>query len=516
MEPIAHVVIVGGGTAGWLTAGLLAADHCAKDQDGLKVTLVESANVPTVGVGEGTWPTLRDTLQRIGIAEGDFLRRCGAAFKQGSRFDGWVNGQDSYLHPFDAPPSEDSCDPATLQRAAGEASFAEAISAQAALMRQGLAPKQPQTPPFAAVANYGYHLDSAAFAALLRDHCVQKLGVTHRIAHVEDVILGDAGYVEALVTRQKAQIAGDLFVDCTGSRARLIGDAMGEPVTDVSHMLFNDRALALRVPYARDEDPIASQTNATAQEAGWVWDIGLQTRRGIGYVFSSRHSDEDQAKSVLHRYLTDHASHAVNDVERARLLKFRSAYRAQPWSGNVVAIGQSQGFVEPLEASAIVMIELAATALSDLLPPMRSQLRSSADRFNRRFSYRWERIVEFLKAHYILSQRPEPYWADHRDPQSWPERLRDNMERWKSVPPSREDFEQAREIFTAASYAFVLYGMGLQTAPSPHRRRRASQQRADSHLAQTLKRREQWTAHLPAHRDLLNHICGVPMAEPVS
>ncbi|MGB6231022.1 MAG: tryptophan halogenase family protein, partial [Litorimonas sp.] len=462
MSAIEHIVIVGGGTAGWLTAGLLAADHCSDSPDGLRVTLVESDSVPTVGVGEGTWPSLRDTLQRIGLNEKTFLRRCGASFKQGSRFDGWVDGSDSdrYYHPFDAPPSEDECDAATLCRTAGDTAFADAISAQSALMRGGFAPKQPQTPAFAAVANYAYHLDSAAFAALLREHCTTQLGVSHIVATVTDAVTDADGFVTALRVERGEPIAGDLFVDCSGSRALLIDGAMGSRATDVSDILLNDRALAVHVPHETPQAPLASQTNATAQEAGWVWDIGLQSRRGVGYVFASHYGDEARARDVLRAYLRRHAPHAEDRADAARLLSFRSAYRETPWTRNVVAIGQSQGFVEPLEASAIVMIELAATALSDLLPPKRAGLASSAKRFNRRFAYRWERIVEFLKAHYILSRRPEPYWSAHRDPDSWPDRLRENMERWKSVAPSREDFEQSREIFTAASYAFVLYGMG--------------------------------------------------------
>ena len=202
-RPIRHVVILGGGTAGWLTASLLAADHCTSRPDGLRVTLVESPSVPTLGVGEGTWPSLRDSLRRIGIPEGVFLRRCSASFKQGSRFDGWRTGapDDRYYHPFDAPPGEDDVSALSLWRAAPEGTpFARAVSAQAALCEEDRAPKQAATPPYAAVANYAYHLDAGAFADLLKEHATGTLGVRHVRVEVTGTARDEAGGIAALRT----------------------------------------------------------------------------------------------------------------------------------------------------------------------------------------------------------------------------------------------------------------------------------------------------------------------------
>ncbi len=509
MAALKHVAIIGGGTAGWLTAGILAADHRAHAQHGLKVTVIESPSVPILGVGEGTWPSLRDTLQRIGIAEADFIKACNASFKQGSRFDGWVDGSasDRYYHPFDAPPSEDDLDLVSLWQASGKYEFSEAVGTQSTLCKHDRAPKQPQTPPYAAVANYAYHLDAPALATLLRRHCTARLGVQLIEDHVTDVVTSGDGSVTSVTVREHGSIAADLFVDCTGGRALLIGEAMGVDISDVSDILFNDRALAIHVPYAAPNTPIPSQTNATACAAGWVWDIALQTRRGIGYVYSSQLSDEDAAEATLANYLQKHAPDSDVDLSTARLLKFKSGYRETPWVRNVVAIGMSQGFVEPLEASAIVMIELSAAMLSDTLPPSRQQLAASAERYNARCTYRWRRIVDFLKLHYVLSRRSEPYWEAHRNQDTWPKRLTELVERWRAMPPSREDFVQSQEIFPAASYAFVLYGMGFETAPRPYARRKDLPERAQRRSQDISALAQRMLAGLPSNRELLNHIC---------
>lgn len=503
------VVIVGGGTAGWLTAGLLAADYCAADADGLSVTVVESPTVPTLGVGEGTWPSLRDTLRRIGLSENEFLRRCHGSFKQGSRFDGWVDGSDTdrYFHPFSAPPDPDEIDALALWQAAGPAApFAAAVSPQIPVCLKDRGPKQPGTPEFAGVTNYAYHLDAFAFAEMLREHCTERLGVTHIKDDMIGPVLGADGFVTAVETGASGMVTGDLFIDCTGSRALIIGEAMESPLTDVSGILFNDRALAVHVPYTEERAAIASQTNATAAPFGWIWDIGLSERRGVGHVFSSAHGSEDAVLQSLTGYLERTSPGLDVSTLNPRMITFRSAYRRAPWVKNVVGIGMAAGFVEPLEASAIVMAELAATMVSDCLPPDKAHMAAVAARFNDRFSYRWDRIVDFLKLHYVLSRRKERYWRDHRDEATWPDRLVGLLQEWRQRPPSREDFGQAREIFPAASYLYVLYGMGFETEPPRlrHRSYRSGAITAFHQRRETMAQR--YLAGLPPNRDLLDHV----------
>ena len=341
---VTQIVVVGGGTAGWLSACRLA----AANSGAVSVTLVESPDVPTIGVGEGTWPTIRGTLQAIGLAESDFLTACDAWFKQGSRFDGWRDGAagDSYYHPFGLPPAAAFNDVVDAwRRVAPDLPFAECVSSQPALCDLNLAPRQRAMPDYAGAMNYAYHLDAGKLATLLRDHAVNTLGVRHVRDHVMGVEAGEGG-IAAVRTRDHGVIAGDFFIDCSGHAALLIGNHFGVPFIDRGAELFNDRALAVQVPVPEDSD-IASHTNATAHAAGWTWDIGLPTRRGIGCVYSSAHLDDAGAEATLSAYLRDKAPWARLDALSPRRLSFRSGHRERFWQDNCLAIGQSAGFSNP-------------------------------------------------------------------------------------------------------------------------------------------------------------------------
>ncbi|GAA3268552.1 hypothetical protein GCM10020258_40070 [Sphingomonas yabuuchiae] len=231
---------------------------------------------------------------------------------------------------------------------------------------------------------------------------------------------------------------------------------------DASSILFNDQALAVQLPVAPGS-PVASQTVATAHGAGWIWDIGLPTRRGIGCVYASAFMSDDEAEGVLAEY----CRRISGDSPAPRRLTFRSAYRSRPWTANCLAIGQSAGFMEPLEASAIVMIELALDALLDDFAVDTGLMTIQARRFNALATYRWERIVDFLKLHYVLSRRDEPYWRAHRDPATIPDRLAEMLALWRYRSPSALDLPMQDELFPAASYRYILRGMGFP-APCPH------------------------------------------------
>lgn len=492
-KPVEQIVIAGGGTAGWLSACVIAA-RARKDGHPLSVTLVEAPDIPAIGVGEGTWPTMRATLSSIGIAEDEFLVACDAAFKQGSRFDGWRDGSagDSYLHPFTAPPPGEMR--SLLGAWGGSGPFAAAMTAQADICARDLAPRQRAMPGYAGALNYGYHLDAGKFAALLKRHAVERLGVRHISDRVEGVLARQDGTIAALRTAARGTLEGDLFIDCTGMRALLIGGHCKVGWVDRSDVLFNDRALAVQVPVGQGS-PIASQTIGTAHDAGWLWDIGLPERRGIGCVYSSRHMDEGSAMDVLRDYAGRAVPGCVPETLEPRLLRFASGHRASFWQGNCIAIGLSAGFVEPLEASAIVMTELSLNALMDNFPHRLDAMHIHARRFDALFADRWDRIVAFLKLHYVLSQRTQPYWRDHRD--SIPDDLADLLTIWRDQPPSRYDFPLADELFPAASWQYVLYGMGH---PVPGRLPAADA----APLAEIRERARRLAAALPTNRDLLD------------
>lgn len=466
-DRVRRVVVVGGGTAGWLAACRIAAAADPSGEAPLSVTLVESPDLPIIGVGEGTWPTMRATLAKIGIAEPEFLLAADAAFKHGSRFVGWGSdaGDDVYHHPFTAPVDAAPADLVALWQAAG-GDFADAVCAQPALARAGLAPRQRAMGDYAGALNYAYHLDAVKFSALLTRVATERLGVRHLRAHVTGVESDAGGWIEAIDTREAGRIEGDLFIDCTGHAARLIGEHLGVSLVDRGDVLFNDRALAVQVPVA-EGSPIAAETIATAHEAGWIWDIGLPERRGIGCVYAGAFMDDDAAARVLEGYVARTAPDVRAGDLSFRKLSFRSAHRARFWEGNCVAIGLSAGFLEPLEASAIVLVELSIDALLDGFPARRDAMPLLARRFNDRFAYRWDRIVEFLKLHYVPSARTGEYWRAHRDPASIPPRLADLLSLWRAQPPVAADFPQADEVFPAASHQYVLYGMGAAPPPDP-------------------------------------------------
>ncbi|MFM5916535.1 MAG: tryptophan halogenase family protein [Novosphingobium sp.] len=497
---IGQVAIVGGGTAGWLSACVLAARH-----PWLQVTLVEAPDIPTIGVGEGTWPTMRETLATIGIPEFEFLTACDASFKQGSRFDGWVSGDpgDSYCHPFTLPPAGDMRE--LLAACDGDASFAAAMTPQLAVSAANLAPRQRAMPDYAGALNYAYHLDAGKFAALLARHAVQRLGVRRLSAKVVAVRTDDSCDIVALELDDGTSLAADLFVDCSGQAGLLIDGHFGVEWVDRSDVSFNDRALAVQVPTAPDSE-LASVTIGTAHEAGWLWDIALPTRRGIGCVYSSRHLSDSKADEVLR----DYVARSIPDCDAAslnpRLLAFRTGHRTHFWHRNCIAIGLSAGFIEPLEASAIVMIELSLRALGDALPMSRAAMDIHAERFNARFRYRWDRIVEFLKLHYVLSRRDEPYWLAQRAPETVPQRLAENLRLWAEQPPSAADFPDFEEVFPAASQQYVLYGM----TNVPQRAASPASGLASARLAEVRERTRSMLAGLPSNRAYFDAIATVP------
>ncbi len=506
-KAVKHVVIVGGGSAGWITAARIAAKNNTGSADGVAVTLIESETIGTIGVGEGTWPTMRNTLRKIGITETEFVRACDAAFKQGAKFVQWTDGtpEDGYYHPLNPPQGATQANLSGYwerSRQTHGLDFADAVDFQAALCEAGLAPKSITSPEYAGIANYAYHLDAVKFANLLRDHSVSKLGVTHIIADVTEILQSEDGDIASVKTKQGHHIEGDFFIDCSGFAALMIEKVYGVPFIDCNDVLFNDHALALQVPYHTEEAPIASHTISTAQDAGWIWDIGLPTRRGTGYVYSSRHTTHDAAETVLRRYLG-----SVSDGLTPRLIKIRSGHRQTFWVNNCVAIGLSNGFLEPLEASALMLIETAVDMVADRLPENRSAMAILSAQFNNAFTHHWARIIEFLKLHYVLTKRTDTaFWRDNCDPATIPQVLQDQLKLWRHHPPTAQDFPHHREVFSWPSYQYVLHGMRFETALGQGRTTQEETLNGTRFFAAAEALRQKTLRELPKNRDLLDKI----------
>ncbi|MEP2103609.1 MAG: tryptophan halogenase family protein [Parasphingorhabdus sp.] len=405
-------VILGGGTAGWMAACLLADQWGDR---GAKVTLIESKDIGIIGVGEGSTPQLKAFFDRLGIAESEWMPACDATYKNGIGFHGWSDrpGYESYFHPFPTPLDNHSAAQFfynTRARRTGRDVVAhpDRFFLPALLAATNKAPIAPQNFPFD--PTYGYHFDAHKVGAFLAGHATGNLGVRHIEGRIDTVERDENGDISGLIAEDGSRITGDFFLDCSGFRAVLFNGALEEPFLSFSDNLFNDSAVVM--PTARAEQaPLPSQTKATALSAGWVWDIPLTTRTGNGYVYSSDHIDAAAAELELRQHL------GVDDQGEARHLKMRVGRVRNSWSHNALAIGLSQGFLEPLEATAlhIVMATVEQFIESFEAGAFTPQHRDS---FNADIAARYEGIRDYIICHYKVNRREDvdgiDYWAASR------------------------------------------------------------------------------------------------------
>lgn len=434
-----HVVILGGGTAGWMTACLIA--HRWR---GARVTLVESPDIGIIGVGEGSTPQLKHFFDTLGIPEREWMPACDATYKLGIGFEGWSDraGYERYFHPF--PTALDGHTAAQFFYAARARRTGRDVAAHpdrfllpARLAADARAPQPAESFPFE--VSYGYHFDAYKVGAFLRDHATGALGVTHlqrRVVSVERAANGD---VAALIDDQGERIAGNLFVDSSGFRA-LIVDALDVPFVSYANALFNDRAVVMPTPRAPGV-PTPSQTRATALSAGWVWHIPLTSRDGNGYVYSNRHLTDAQAEGELRAHL------GVGDAGEARHLKMRVGRVRDTWSHNALAVGLAQGFLEPLEATALHLVIATVEAFLDMVDTggLTPDTRAA---FNARTAARYDGVRDYIVAHYRLNQRhddPTGYWAQARAVDALSDDLKALMSAW----------------FTGADMAALIDARGL-------------------------------------------------------
>lgn len=461
-QKIDQVIIVGGGTAGWLTAAKLAKKLNSRDPKAVQVTLIESPDIPTIGVGEGTWPTMRKTLAELDIDESEFMRFCSASFKQATKFVNWKNAPSNnenhhYYHLFSGIVGADEFNLSPYWSLSEQhIAYAHYVSAQAALCEKNLAPKGMNNRAYEGLVNYAYHLDAGKFSDFLKQISCEKLGVKFISANVTDVHVNEKGHIASVKTDDAGEISGDFFVDCSGFKCLLLGETYNIKFKPISDILFTDHAIAMQVPYANEEHDVSSATVSTAQTAGWIWDIGLANRRGTGYVYCADFISHDQAEATLRTYVGSEAEGLTS-----RRIKMNCGYREKFWHKNCVAIGLSAAFVEPLEASAIFLIEASANMLCEQFPRHENLLPFAEQKFNQSFKYRWEKTIDFIKLHYVLSQRTEDFWQANKALNSIPQRLQEQIESWRYQPVSQYDFTHVYEPFLQDSYQYVLHGMGF-------------------------------------------------------
>ncbi len=461
-QRLPSIVILGGGTAGWITAALFAQRWAGQ---GMAITLVESPEIGIIGVGEGSTPQLKALFDHLGMDEAEWMPACDATYKLGIRFTGWSQraGFNRYFHPFPSPVDLHSepgflVNAALARRGFSVPALPDPFYLAAYLADAGKGPLASEQFPFA--PSYGYHFDSAKLGGVLRDVAVAK-GARHLQRTVSAIEAGSDGNITALLCAGGERIEGDFFVDCSGFGGLIAQAKLATPFRSFAENLFNDRAVVL--PTAALSAPLA-QTDAVAMSAGWRWRIPLKARTGNGYVYASGHCSDDAAEQELRRALG-----MLDDPTPARFLRMKVGQIEKSWNANCLATGLAQGFIEPLEATALHIV--IATALDfanafeggGFTPEHRNA-------FNRQVTARYEGIRDYIVAHYRMNQRQDnEYWRANAANQSLSDGLKAMINAWFTQGDlgAALDAAYAERYYSVGSWHCLFAGYG--TFPPPEK-----------------------------------------------
>jgi len=449
-----RVVVLGGGSAGWITACLLNHEWAAR---GGSVTVVESSDIGIIGVGEGSTPQLKAFFDLLGIAEAKWMAACDATYKLGIRFTGWSErkGYDSYFHPFPGPVDLHS-EPGFVhncmlaRRGFDVPAHPDDWFLATDLAKACRTPHASQNFPFG--PSYGYHFDAYKLGAFLRGWATKR-GVTHLDRKVAEIDVAATGDITALICEDGTRIEGDLFVDCSGFRSLIAQQTLGVKFLPFTNNLFNDRAVVMPTPHETAPKP---QTESIAMRAGWRWSIPLTTRVGNGYVYSSAHICDDEAEAELREAL-------AQPEADARFLSMKVGRVEETWRGNCLAAGLAQGFIEPLEATALHIV--IATALEfaqayeagGFTPQHR-------DAFNASIAARYEGIRDYIVAHYRLNQRSDThYWRANAANDNLSNGLKAMMSAWfrhEDISAANDRAYGGKRYYANASWHCLFAGYG--------------------------------------------------------
>jgi tryptophan halogenase len=457
-EPVRKITIIGGGTAGWMTAAVLST-WLSK----VEIKLIESEEIGTIGVGEATIPHIRNYLALAGVDPLEMIRETKATFKLGIHFVDWGAPGETYVHGFGKIGRDllwlhpHQLWLAARERAPGSVKHFDhySLNCEAALRDRFEFPdlRNPNSP--LADIDYAYQFDASLLARFLRGQSETR-GVTRIEGRIVDVIKnGESGFVECVKLTDGREVDGDLFVDCSGMRALLIGDALGVGYEDWNQWLLCDRAQA--VPCAGVE-PLTPYTRSTARKSGWQWRIPLQHRIGNGYVYASDLIGDDEVAETL---LANLDGEALADP---RPVRFRPGRRLKSWDKNVIAIGLSSGFLEPLESTSIHLIQTGIHRLLAMFPSIGFS-KADIDEYNLQARTEYEDVRDFIIAHYKITRRSgDPFW-DHVREMEVPDSLAERFELFRSS--GRFFKHNAQELFAEESWVQVLLGQGFEARPDP-------------------------------------------------
>ena len=451
-----NIVILGGGTAGWMTANLLQKKW---RQRGIQISVVESPDIGIIGVGEGSTPLLKEFFDSIEISESEWMPQCNATYKNGISFNDWstVPGYESYFHPFPC-----SLDFATFgflykytelrRKGADVLAHPNRFSLMAGLTERKLAPLPAENFPFH--FQYGYHFDSVLIGKFLREKAKES-GVSHIEATVEKVEQESDGSIKSLLLNTGQILSGDFFVDCSGFASILLQKTLKVPFVSFSENLFNDSAVAIPTDI---ETEIPAETLSTALSNGWAWKIPLTNRFGNGYVFSSKYCSPDEAETELR----SHLNILESDVE-ARHLKMKVGRVQETWEKNCVAVGLSQGFIEPLEATALQFVYSTIEQFSQALEEGNFSGKNR-DEFNARMNANFEGVRDYIVLHYKTNSRSDSqYWIDNRENQKISDNLRAMIECWYAIEDTQEALTRLNigSYYSQRSWTCLLAGVGV-------------------------------------------------------
>lgn len=449
-QEINHIVILGGGTTGWMAAASL---QRFAQQKNIDITLIESPTINTVGVGEATIPNFVDFNRNLGINDIDLIKATQATFKLGIEFENWHSLNSRFFHPFAAfgAPMQGVEFHQYINRlhAIGTALNIEDFCFAASLAKHGgFAQPNPENTNPLSQYSYAYHIDAVLYAKFLTEFATSR-GVKHILANVEDVSLNaTSGHIESLTLDTKQTVSGDLFIDCSGFAAVLIDGAMGIKLDESNHWLPCDSAVAVQTELVGEPTPY---TRAIAKEAGWQWCIPLQHRMGNGYIYSSQFISDDEAKQSL---LNSVQGRTITEV---KTFKFPKGRRSVIWHKNCFSLGLSSGFLEPLESLGISLIQTALAKLMTFFPD-KSFNQADIDEVNRLHNDELDRIVDFLLVHYKLTARDDtPFWRHCQD-MPIPNTLAHKINVYKS---QGHLVQYANESFQQASWLAMYYGFKL-------------------------------------------------------
>jgi len=512
-RPITNITIVGGGTAGWIAAAYLnqRLQWGPMAHRDVTITVIESPNIGVIGVGEATVPTLKGTMKLLGISEPEFMSRCDATFKLGIWFDRWNTNKNGeligFLHPFTGGKTIKALNPGYAFKKYGipnrddvtDQDFVRTITAAREAFEDNRGPRALNGPHYGGPMQYAYHIDAAKLAEFLAEVC-KKRGVKHIRDNVVDVKLDDRGYIASLQLEKNGNWPIELAVDCTGFRGLLINKALGEPFISYNDYLLNDRAIPMQVRHF-DPAKIPSVTGAIAMDAGWVWHIPLKRRVGSGYVFCSQFKSDDDALREFREFL----GHAGEGLEPQPPIKMRVGRNRRSWVKNCVAIGLSSGFLEPLESTAIMTLELQSRWLLYNLPSTDFE-ESLAEQYNGLVNRLYDEIRDFLGLHFSLSERKGPFWDAVRN-----DALRYHLDVWKHALPAPSD-SRNKTVYNHWSVLCILMGKNFYK----------NSQLADSELVppniwrrygvENQAWKEPIMARLAQHNRLIDHMHGQAVA----